>query len=248
MSINKGKKSSIKICLVTGFNSGIGKKTSEILLADNYKLILLGKRNTSFIKKNFKDKVDFYKVDFNNLNKLTTIIKKIKKKYKNINYIVHCAGLNHTKKIQNLKLNDWKEVFNINLTSIFLIIKILFKNIILKKSGSIVIVSSIAGHRRSLVSGCHYVSSKSAQIGLVKQLSLELGRYNVRINCLAPSQTYTKMLRKSMSKKQIDNLKKQIPLRRLATVDDQANVIYFLLSENSKYINGSCVNVDGGQI
>ena len=93
-----------------------------------------------------------------------------------------------------------------NLTSAFIISKNLKKNFKISKNSSIVYVSSIAGHRKSLVSGVHYVSSKSGLIGLAKQLSHEFGKYNIRVNCISPSQTATKMLSKSMTKKQIKKL------------------------------------------
>ena len=83
---------------------------------------------------------------------------------------------------------------------------------------------------------------------MAKQLSHEFGQFGIRVNCISPSQTFTRMLRKSMSKKQIKNLIKTIPLKRLSSIKEQSNGAIFLLSTLSKYISGTSLNIDGGQI
>ena len=112
----------------------------------------------------------------------------------------------------------------------------------------IVNVSSIAGRNRSLVSGVHYTSSKSGLIGFTRQLAFELGPQNINVNCVCPSQTITQMLEESMSKEEQNKLSNDIPLKRLATVDDQVGPIVFLCSELSNYLNGAVIDVNGGQI
>ena len=140
------------------------------------------------------------------------------------------------------------KVFSINLTTAYILSKNFKKNLSKSNNPSIVFVSSIAGHRKSVVSGVHYVSSKAGLIGLSKQLSQEFGKYKIRVNCISPSQTATKMLKNSMTKQQIQNLIRSIPLGRLASTQDQSNGILFLLSSLSNYISGSSINIDGGQI
>ena len=114
--------------------------------------------------------------------------------------------------------------------------------------GKIVNTSSIAGRYRSLVSGVHYVSTKAGLIGLTRQLAYELGPYNVNINVVCPSQTMSDMLRESMTNKEIEDLSRNIPLRRIATIDEQVWPILFLCSDLSSYMTGSVVDVNGGQI
>ena len=116
-------------------------------------------------------------------------------------------------------------------------------------SGSkIVNVSSIAGRNKSVVSGVHYTSSKAGIIGLTRQLAHELGPKGIHVNCTCPSQTLTPMLEASMTKKQQDKLCESIPLRRLSTIDDQVGPIVFLCSGLSSYLNGSVIDVNGGQL
>ena len=117
------------------------------------------------------------------------------------------------------------------------------------KSGSrIVNFSSIAGRNRSLVSGLHYTSSKAGIIGFTRQLAYELGPRNINVNCVCPSQTKTKMLLESMSKEEQEKLSENIPLNRLASIEDQVGPVVFLCSELSNYINGAVIDVNGGQL
>lgn len=229
-----------KTFVLTGYSSGIGEEVFNHLSFLKCKLILIGRKK----KNNHK----FYKCDLRNEELLEKITKKISKENKIIHGFVHCAGINETKEISKVTLKNWNKILSVNLTSAYIISKILKENLKIFKNSSIVYVSSIAGHRKSLVSGVHYVSSKSGLIGLAKQLSHEFGKYNIRVNCVSPSQTATKMLSKSMTKKQIKKLTSLIPLKRLGTVQDQSLVILFLLSSLSSYITGTSINVDGGQI
>jgi NAD(P)-dependent dehydrogenase (short-subunit alcohol dehydrogenase family) len=229
-----------KSFVITGYSSGIGKNLYSYLDALGCKLILIGKKK---IKKH-----KFYRCDLSKSNILEQLMQKVSKENKKINGIIHCAGINEIIKVSKVTLENWNKILSVNLTSAFIISKVLKNNLSRSKYSSIVFVSSIAGHRKSLVSGVHYVTSKAGLIGLSKQLSHEFGKYNIRVNCVSPSQTITKMLKKSMTKWQIQNLVSSIPLGRLATTKDQSLVILFLLSPLSNYITGTSINVDGGQI
>ena len=116
------------------------------------------------------------------------------------------------------------------------------------RGSKIVNVSSIAGRHRSLVSGVHYVSSKAGIIGLTRQLAYELGSRNININVVCPSQTMTDMLKKSMSEKELKNLSEKIPLKRIASVKEQVYPVMFLCSEETSYITGAVLDINGGQI
>ena len=117
----------------------------------------------------------------------------------------------------------------------------------MKNGGRIVNVSSIAGRNRSLVSGVHYTSSKAGIIGLTKQIAYEVGNKGINVNCVCPSQTLTDMLKQSMTKEQQKELSDNIPLKRIATVEEQVNPIMFLCSEESSYMTGSVLDINGGQ-
>ena len=160
--------------------------------------------------------------------------------------MINNAAINFCKPIEDISLNEWDSVIKTNLTSYFYIIQKCLP--LMKRGGKIVNVSSIAGRNKSLVSGVHYTSSKAGLIGLTRQLSQELGPKGININCVCPSQTLTPMLKNSMTAKQINKLKDQIPLRRIAEVKEIVKPILFLCSEDASYIHGACLDINGGQL
>jgi NAD(P)-dependent dehydrogenase (short-subunit alcohol dehydrogenase family) len=167
-------------------------------------------------------------------------------KFKKIDILINNAAINYCKPIEEISIKEWKEVVDVNLTSYFYIIK---KCIPLMKKGSkIVNVSSIAGRSKSLVSGVHYTSTKAGLIGLTRQLSQELGPKGININCICPSQTLTPMLKRSMTNKQLNDLESNIPLRRIAQINEVVKPILFLCSDDASYIHGACLDVNGGQL
>ena len=229
-----------KTFLITGASSGIGKRLKQ-------ELNNLGAKTTTLGRKKITSN-NHYLCDLNNSDSLNGTLEEINKKYSKIDGFVHSAGVNKCNEIDKISEEDWDYGLNVNLKSCFITIK-KTKNLLKKaKYPSIVLISSIASHRKSVVSGVQYTSSKSGLDGLMRQLSFEFGKENIRINTINPSQTMTEMLRKSMSKKQIINLEKQIPIGRVAKVQEQVNVIIFLLSNLSSYIHGTSIKVDGGQL
>ncbi len=226
--------------ILTGYSSGIGSQIYKHLLNLGANLILIGRKS--------KKKTNFYRCDLTNGLLLEKVIKKISKKYKRIDGFVHSAGMNQCLLSEKISLSNWQNIMSVNLTSAFIISKEIKKNLKKSNNSSIVFISSIAGHRKSVVSGAHYVASKAALMGLSRQLSHEFGKDGIRVNCVSPSQTLTKMLKKSMNKSQISRLVKNIPVGRLANVEEQSYGVIFLLSSFSKYISGASLNIDGGQV
>ena len=225
--------------VLTGYSSGIGNQIYKHLTDLGANIILIGRQ---FKKKNF------FNCDLSDSLLLEKVVKKISQKYKKIDGFVHCAGMNHCLLSEQITLSKWQQIISVNLTSAFIISKQIKKNLKKSRNSSIVFVSSIAGHRKSIVSGAHYVASKAALIGLSKQLSHEYGKDGIRVNCVSPSQTLTKMLQRSMNKSQISKLVKNIPMGRLAKVEEQSYGVIFLLSSFSRYISGTSLNIDGGQV
>ncbi len=164
---------------------------------------------------------------------------------KNVDVLINNAAINHAKKIDDVSFEEWENVLRVNMTGLFYVTK---KSIPLMKPGSkIVNVSSIAGRHKSLVSGVHYTASKSGLIGFTRQLAHELGPKGINVNCVCPSQTRTPMLERSMNEDEIKKLSDQIPLRRIANVEEIVKPILFLCSQDSSYIHGACIDINGGQ-
>jgi NAD(P)-dependent dehydrogenase (short-subunit alcohol dehydrogenase family) len=215
-----------KIVIVVGGSKGIGLGVAEEFRKRGAQVYSISKSNC----------------DISSIEDIDKYFNQIKK----IDILINNAAINYCKTIENISINEWRKVVDTNLTSYFYIIK---KCIPLMKKGSkIVNISSIAGRSKSLVSGVHYTSSKAGIIGLTRQLAQELGPKGININCICPSQTLTPMLKSSMTKKQLNNLEKNIPLRRIAQVSEIVKPILFLCSDDASYIHGVCLDVNGGQL
>ena len=212
--------------LIVGDSRGIGKSLSDEFIhgfADVFGI------NTSNCDISKKEDIDRYLEDL-----------------ESIDILVNVAGINYTKKIDEIDINEWDEVLNTNLRSFFYITKRVLE--IMPDGGRIVNVSSIAGRNRSVVSGVHYTSSKAGIIGLTKQLAYEVGKRNINVNAVCPSQTRTDMLLESMTEEEIQELGKSIPLGRIAKVEEVVNSILFLCSDEASYITGTTLDVNGGQL
>ena len=231
-----------KNVLVFGGSKGIGLGVVKSF-SERGANVFYASRSKNKLK---KSNIHFLKVNVKNKNEIDKMFEKNFKR-KNLDILINATGINYAKLNNKISFKEWKEVLDVNLSSYFYICKLALKIMRKKKAGKIVNVSSIAGRHRSVISGAHYVSSKSGIIGLTKQLAFESAKYNININVVCPSQTKTEMLKKTMSKKQISSLIKNIPLRRIASVDEQVGPILFLSSTLSDYITGACLDVNGGQ-
>ena len=215
-----------KVVVIVGGSKGIGKGLYDAFIDKDCIVHSISRKNCDITD---PDQINSY---FNKLDK--------------VDILINNAAINYCKPIEEISLNEWSSVIDTNLTSFFYIIK---KCLPLMKRGSkIVNVSSIAGRSKNLVSGVHYTSSKAGLIGLTRQLAQELGPKGININCVCPSQTLTPMLEQSMTTRQIDKLSKDIPLRRVAQIDEIVKPILFLCSDDASYVHGACLDINGGQL
>ena len=144
------------------------------------------------------------------------------------------------------KIKSIKEVFDVNFFGMLEVTQLVSKTMVRNKSGSIINIASVAG--LDLLQGnCAYGTSKAAVIAFSKTLSFELGKYGIRVNCVAPGLTDTDMAMASESEKErilLSNNKE--PFKRIAKVQEIVDVISFLASDKSSFINGETIRVDGG--
>ena len=163
-----------------------------------------------------------------------------------LDVLVNCAGVAYLRGLEEISVDEWQEVFNVNISSSFFLIQTLLPCLDASDYPSIVNVSSIAGRTRSLSLGCHYTTTKAAMIGMTRHLAAELGPRKIRVNCTAPSQTHSPMLDSALTGEQQQKLAQNVPLGRLGNADEQADVIYFLCTPGASYINGAVIDVNGG--
>ncbi len=231
-----------KRVLVVGGSRGIGQGLVDHLVMSGAETIYAAR------KPNPKEhNARFVKVDLNFEKQIENLFLEIDKGGE-IDIVINTAAINYCKKFDEISVEEWDEIERINLRAAFIVCQKAAIRMKVQKYGKIVNVSSIAGRHRSIVSGVHYVSTKSGLIGLTRQMAYELAKYNVNVNVVCPSQTMSDMLRESMSDDEIEILSKNIPLRRIATIDEQVGPILFLCSDLSSYMTGAVVDVNGGQL
>ena len=233
-----------KTVLVCGGSRGIGAGVVDAFIESGAKVFYCS-RNP--INSSNSDKAIHIKSDLKNELEIKKIFE-IMKDNGGVDILINSAAINFTKKIEEINLEEWDKVLDLNLRSVFHICKLAFEQMKKNKNGKIVNISSIAGRHRSIVSGVHYVASKSGLIGLTKQLAYEAARYNINVNAVCPSQTLTEMLSNSMNSKELKELSRNIPIKRVAQISDQVGPILFLCSKEASYITGTFIDVNGGQI
>jgi len=162
-----------------------------------------------------------------------------------VDVFIHCAGFNEPKTIANIERSDIEKTLQINALSFYDMSHYLVKNKKMSVDGHILGVSSIYGFL-ARPGRFSYSASKHCLNGMIKTLALELGALNIKVNTIAPGFVNTKMTSKNNSPEKIAILKQKIPLSRLATTNDIANVAYFLCSPENQYLTGQEIVVDGG--
>ncbi|MCV2524825.1 MAG: SDR family oxidoreductase, partial [Candidatus Lightella neohaematopini] len=158
--------------------------------------------------------------------------------------LINNAGITDDSLFVRMSSKSWQSVININLTSIFYITKAIVKRMITNKFGRIINISSVIGSIGN-IGQVNYATTKSGIIGFSKSLAKELARYNITVNVISPGFIMTDMT-KNLNDKQKSYILSNIPLNRFGTPEDIAHVVLFLSSDNSSYITGETINVNGG--
>ena len=240
-------KKNISNILVTGAGKGIGFSTVNLLLEKGYHVYALTrykKDNKKFIlNKNLK----IINGDVNNFGLIKKIFKQSNKDRKIITGLVNNAGIRQRMSFLDISSKDLTKVFNTNFFSIFFIINNFFKNLIEKKlNGSIVNISSIVG-QNGFSQLSSYGSTKGALSSLTKCFAVEMAKKNIRANIISPGFTETSYFNNFKKKKDLYNWTlSRIPMNRWGKSEEISKAILFLLSDESSYITGENINVDGG--
>ncbi len=238
-----------KIALITGGSGGIGLSVVEKLIKNKIKVIILDIKTPK--RKILLNKlVEFKKVDLSNNKNLKSCLIEVIKKYKKIEYVINAAGVLWFDKdvsVEKINLNTWDKVLAINLKSIVIVLQNILPSMKKNKFGSIVHISSIDALSGDDKPQDAYGSSKAALLRLSKSISIQYANKNIRSNSILPGPIETQMQKRWKenpdSKKK---LSKFIPLKRVGKPSDIANATIFLLSNESSFITGAELIVDGG--
>ena len=240
-----------KTVIITGASGDIGGACALELAKNGYNVALT--YNTSSTKTLAKkiEKLGVeckeYKLDVKDEKEVQNVFEKIFSDFDSVEGLVCCAGVAEKEDLLISKTaEEIKNVLDTNLYGCVLCNREACKYFINKKKGSIVNISSILGKVGCSCEVC-YSASKAGVIGLTKALSKEVGEFGVRVNAVAPGMIKTKMT-KVFSQKEFDNIKENSSLRKIGEPEDVANVVAFLISEQSGFVTGECIEISGGMI
>ncbi len=228
------------VFLIVGGTSGIGLHTAQRLSQKN-KVFIAGRREI------FEPRCDFLAMDVLEEESICQAFEELENRSGSLDGIVYSAGIAAPRQsITELQVRDWERVFHTNVTGAMLCLKYGYP--LLKKSqGKVVLVNSIAARDYSLFSGIQYTTSKAALTGLARQAAAEWAHDGILVNSIYPSMTRTPMLEKNVPQNKIDDIESEIPLRRIASQDEIAAAIEFLLSGENTYMTGCGIDLNGGQ-
>ena len=237
-----------KKVLITGASGGIGNSLCEKFIASNCNLICTSS-SIDRLKK-LKDKYgsghNYYLLNFSDTVFLSESIKQIANEHKDIDILINNAGVTNDNLFLRMKKNQWLDVMNVNLNSNFDIIKEILPNMIKKKSGNIIGITSVVAFTGN-PGQSNYTASKSAMIAMYKSIALEVAQRNIRVNTIAPGFIKTPMTDK-LNDSQINTIMQKIPMNKLGEPEDVANLALFLSSNYSTYITGQTFHINGGML
>ena len=236
-----------KVILVTGANRGIGLNIIQRLNNDGYTVI--GTSRTDDGANIISQEINCsggkgLKMDVTNQESINSAIKNIQDEYGALYGLVNNAGITNDNLLMRMTDEQWSSVIETNLTSIYRVTKSIVKDMMKARQGRIVNIGSIVGMMGN-AGQSNYSASKSGLLGFTKSLARELSSRNINVNSISPGFIDTDMT-KALSDDQIDNLSKNIPLGRIAESSEVSSVVSFLLSDDSSYITGENINVNGG--
>lgn len=240
------------VAFITGATRGIGKQIAITLAKEGYDIALNYRKENDDLNNTKKEIEDLgvkclaVKGDVSKFEDSETMVKQIVDEFGKIDVLVNNAGITKDMLIIRMKKEDFESVIDVNLTGTFNVTKNVVQYMMKQKSGRIINISSVVG-----ISGnagqTNYSASKAGIIGFSKSLAKEVGSRNILVNVVAPGFIETQMT-EVLKDNVKEEISKQIPLKRMGNTQDVANVVKFLASEDSSYITGQVIQVDGGML
>ena len=232
--------------IVTGASGGIGNSIAEKLHEQGANVLATGTRIEKLeeLAKKFNG-IKTLKFDISQHEKIEEFINEATEKLGgSLDGIINNAGITKDNLTIRMSLEEWTKVIDINLTSTFLMCKYSIKKMLKNKSGKIVNITSVVGHTGN-VGQANYTASKAGIVAMSKSLAIEYAKKNININCISPGFISTAMT-DQIDEKYKEAIITKVPSNKLGKPEDIANAVIFLSSDQSDYINGETIHVNGG--
>jgi len=241
-----------KVALITGATRGIGKGIALSFAKSGANVAFTYLSSDESAKaleaelQSFGVKAKAYKSNAADFKAADELVNNVVAEFGTIDILVNNAGITRDTLLMRMSEQQWDEVINANLKSVFNLTKAVQRPMLKARKGSIINMSSVVGVKGN-AGQSNYAASKAGIIGFTKSIALELGSRNIRCNAIAPGFIETEMTA-ALDEKVIQQWRETIPLKRGGTTDDVANLTLFLASDMSNYITGQCINVCGGML
>ena len=234
-----------KNIIVTGASGGIGNSIVNKLNECGANVLASGTRLEKLeeLKNKFKN-LKILKFDISQSNKIEEFIEMASEELGGLDCVINNAGITQDNLAIRMSLDEWKKVIDVNLTSTFLISKFAIKKMLKNKKGKIINITSVVGHTGNL-GQANYTASKAGIVAMSKSLAIEYAKKNINVNCISPGFIKTAMTDK-INETFKEAIISKIPSNRLGEPEDIANAVLFLSSNQSDYINGETLHVNGG--
>ena len=236
----------MKNVLITGATGGIGNALVKKFYDAGYNICASGtnseKLNT--LSKDYPDRLTFVQCNLYEKTQIQNLVDQAEEKLGQINILINNAGITRDNLFMRMKEAEWEEVINLNLNSNFILTKLIIKSMIKSRWGRIINISSDAA-KIGNPGQSNYVASKSAIEGLTRTLANEVASRGITVNSVAPGFVNTEILN-SVDKSRLNNMIQKVPMGRIGEANEIAEAVFFLSSEESSYITGQVLHVNGG--
>ena len=233
-----------KIVFITGVSRGIGLEIAKCFSNNGYFVLGTSRSDFDLAKVLSSDECLHLQLDVTDRNQVTACLDQLKEIDKVPNVLINNAGITKDQLFLRMKNEDWDDVIDTNLTSVFNMSKLFIKSMVKERSGSIINISSVAGLMGN-AGQVNYSASKAGLGGFTRALAKEVAARNITVNCIAPGFIETDMT-DHFQDKDLENILNQIPANKMGNPKHIADLALFLASSKGNYITGQTISVDGG--